>query len=81
MVNIFNTAGVVVTLPNMDRFGRRRLAIGGAIGMAIPHIIMSGIVSKYHKSWSSHQAVGWFGVAMISFTIYSIPLGHIRLAN
>lgn len=33
--------------------------------MAVPHIIMAGIVGKFHSSWASHPGVGWFGVALI----------------
>ena len=65
MINIFQFVGVAITLFNMDRFGRRRLTIWGAVGMGIPHIIMAIIVGLYNKSWPSHTGVGWFGVALV----------------
>ena len=49
----------------LDKIGRRRLAIVGGVAMAIPHIIMAGIVSKYDGRWETNRAIGWFGVALI----------------
>ena len=65
MVNICQLVAGIPTFLYLDKMGRRKLAVGGGIAMAIPHLIMSGIVSKYSNDWSSHKAMGWFGVALI----------------
>lgn len=33
--------------------------------MGVPHIIMAGIVGKYHDKWADHPGMGWFGVVLI----------------
>ena len=78
MINIGQLVGVTPTLLFMDKLGRRRLAIWGAIGMGIPHSIMAGVIGTYGHSWPEHQGVGWFCVALIckhlrSLTIQSRP--------
>ena len=49
----------------LDKIGRRKLAIGGGIAMAVPHLIMAGIVSKYDGKWDANVGIGWFGVALV----------------
>ena len=65
MVNICQLVAGIPTFLYLDRIGRRKLAIAGGIAMAIPHLIMSGIVGKYNSSWPSHRGMGWFGVALV----------------
>jgi hypothetical protein len=65
MINIGQLVGVTPTLLFMDKFGRRPLAIWGAIGMGIPHAIMAGLIGKYGSSWPEHQGLGWFCVALV----------------
>ena len=71
MINIFQLIGVTITLFYMDTFGRRPLTIAGAAMMGIPHCIMAGIVAAFGKSWPQHQAVAWFGVALLYFYMFS----------
>jgi hypothetical protein len=65
MVNICQLVGITPTLLYLDQIGRRRLAIGGGIAMALPHLVMAGIMKEFSSSWKTHPAAGWAGVAMI----------------
>ena len=65
MVNICQLVAGIPTCLYLDKIGRRKLAIIGGFAMAVPHLIMSGIVGKYSSDWPDHKAVGWFGVALI----------------
>lgn len=65
IVNICQLVGSIPILLYMDQMGRRRIAIFGALAMAIPHFIMAGIVGKFSSNWEAHKGVGWFGVALI----------------
>lgn len=65
MVNICQLVAGIPTFLFLDQFGRRKLAIGGGIAMAIPHLIMAGVVAKFQGKWDDNQAMGWFGVALI----------------
>ena len=65
MVNICQLVGAIPILLYMDKIGRRTIAIYGAIAMAIPHLIMAGVVRKFNSSWQTHQGVAWFGVALV----------------
>lgn len=65
MVNICQFVAGIPTFLFLDHIGRRKLAIIGGIAMGIPHMIMAGIVSKYHDKWENNSGMGWFGVALI----------------
>ncbi|KAJ5389731.1 uncharacterized protein N7496_000799 [Penicillium cataractarum] len=80
MVNICQLVGNIPILLYMDKIGRRRIGIYGALGMAIPHLIMAGVVSKFSSSWESHPAVGWFGVALVYIYVLAYALSYGPLA-
>ncbi|KAI8680701.1 MFS domain-containing protein [Fusarium sp. Ph1] len=65
MVNICQLVAGIPTFLYLDKVGRRKLAICGGIAMAIPHLIMAGVVGKFNNKWDSNQGMGWFGVALI----------------
>ncbi|KAI8722753.1 MFS domain-containing protein [Fusarium sp. LHS14.1] len=65
MVNICQLVAGIPTFLYLDKVGRRKLAIYGGIAMAIPHLIMAGVVGKFNGKWDSNQGMGWFGVALI----------------
>ncbi|KAF5529125.1 quinate transport [Fusarium phyllophilum] len=50
MVNICQLAAGIPTFLYLDKMGRRKLAIFGGAAMAIPHLIMSGVVGKFDGS-------------------------------
>ncbi|OJJ37964.1 hypothetical protein ASPWEDRAFT_153987 [Aspergillus wentii DTO 134E9] len=65
MVNICQLVAGIPIVFYLDRVGRRPLAIIGGVAMAVPHLIMAGLMGKFSDSWPSHQGVGWFCVALI----------------
>lgn len=65
MVNICQLVGGIPILMYLDRVGRRTMAIIGGVIMAIPHLIMAGLMNRYSNDWPSHKAIGWFCVALI----------------
>lgn len=65
MVNICQLIAGIPTSLFLDQVGRRKLAIGGGFAMAVPHLIMAGVVGKFNSSWDEHPAMGWLGVALI----------------
>ncbi|KAL5596313.1 hypothetical protein FOVSG1_010002 [Fusarium oxysporum f. sp. vasinfectum] len=65
MVNICQLAAGIPTFLYLDKMGRRKLAIFGGAAMAVPHLIMSGVVGKFDGKWEANPGMGWFGVALI----------------
>ncbi|KAF5611414.1 GNA-3 g alpha subunit GNA-3 [Fusarium subglutinans] len=65
MVNICQLAAGIPTCLYLDKMGRRKLAILGGAAMAVPHLIMSGVVGKFDGRWEANPGMGWFGVALI----------------
>lgn len=51
----------------IDQFGRKKTLIIGALGMAISHFIVAGLIGTYDKSWSqSHdRGAGWAAIVFI----------------
>ncbi|KAG9504912.1 hypothetical protein J7337_004893 [Fusarium musae] len=58
-------AAGIPTFLYLDKMGRRKLAIFGGAAMAVPHLIMSGVVGKFDGKWEANLGMGWFGVALI----------------
>ena len=65
IVNVCQVAASIPACLFLDSIGRRTAAIYGALAMAVPHVIMAGIVGKYSDNWEAHSGVGWLGVALI----------------
>ncbi|GAA84157.1 sugar transporter [Aspergillus luchuensis IFO 4308] len=80
MVNICQFVGGVPIMLYLDRVGRRKLAIYGGIAMAIPHLVMAGLMNRFSSDWASHQAVGWFCVALIYLYVLSYSISYGPLA-
>lgn len=58
----------IATMPAVvyvDKLGRKPILIIGAIGMAICHVIIAGIVGSFSDSWSTHSGAGWAAVVMV----------------
>jgi len=67
----------------VDRFGRRKFLMAGALGMMISHVVVAGILGHYGSDFtlSGGKAAGWVGIALIWVRRL---LGHLypaRLAN
>lgn len=72
-VNLLSTGVVgivmfIATLPAVfwvDRVGRKPILIAGAIGMALCHFIIAGIVATNMHDWAAGKAAGWAACAMV----------------
>lgn len=73
VLNICQLVGVSTSIYTMDRFGRRKLLLWGSVGMAVSHIIISGLVGAYSGSWPEHTAEGWVSVTFL--LIYIVAFG------
>ncbi|KAF7527779.1 hypothetical protein PCG10_002250 [Penicillium crustosum] len=71
VMNICQVVACVWSLWGMDRFGRRKLLLGGAFCMFLAHFIISILVGKYNGKWTDHTAPGWASVALILFFMLS----------
>ncbi|OQV05166.1 hypothetical protein CLAIMM_09950 [Cladophialophora immunda] len=80
MVNICQLIAGIPTFLFLDQMGRRKLAIFGGLAMAAPHLVMAGVVGKFNGSWSTHQGVGWFGVALIYLYVLTYAASYGPLA-
>lgn len=83
MINIGQLVAVVLCFFIIDHVGRRPLAIWGAIGMAVPYIIMSALVGEFSHDWPGHSAAGWVtcGFAYVYIIAYGVsysPLAWVR---
>ncbi|PLB48585.1 MFS monosaccharide transporter [Aspergillus steynii IBT 23096] len=80
MVNVCQLIGGIPILMFLDRVGRRRLAVLGGLIMAIPHLVMAGLMGKFSGDWASHQAIGWFCVALIYWYVITYAMSYGPLA-
>ncbi|KAI5208151.1 hypothetical protein E4T39_01440 [Aureobasidium subglaciale] len=51
----------------VDRFGRRKFLMGGAIGITISHVVVAGILGHYGGNFklAGGRAAGWIDIAFI----------------
>ncbi|KAK8185398.1 general substrate transporter [Phyllosticta capitalensis] len=63
-LNIGQLVAVMLCFCIIDKVGRRPLAIWGALGMALPYVIMSALVGLYSHDWAANKAAGWGTTAM-----------------
>lgn len=67
---VLGVVDFVFTFPAVffvDRWGRRKFLMAGALGMLVGHVVVAGIVGNYAGDFSSSsaQAAGWVGVVFI----------------
>src|ERR1700748_867947 len=72
VLNICQVVACLWSLWGMDRFGRRKLLLGGGVCMFIAHFIISILVGKYNKKWTDHQAAAWTSVAFLLFFMLTV---------
>lgn len=77
--NIVNWCAIMVAFFLLDKVGRRPFLLWGALGMATSHFIVAAMIGVYGKSWDTHPAQAWVGVAFIfGFSIaYGIGWGPV----
>ena len=78
--NCFQLVGVVIAFALIDSWGRRPLAIYGALGNMTCYLIISALVGTYAGNWDSNESAGWACVAFafLFITIFGAsysPLG------
>lgn len=79
---IVNTISTIPALLLIDRIGRRKLLMSGAVGTMISLVIVGGVIGGYGSSLVSHKAAGWAGVAFIyiydvNFSYSFAPIGWV----
>lgn len=67
VLNVCQVVACIWSLWGMDRFGRRKLLLWGAVCMFIAHFIISVLVGLYNGHWTEHKAAGWASVAFLLF--------------
>lgn len=58
----------VFTIPAVlwvDQIGRKKILMAGAIGMAVCHFIVAGIIGGYEKEFLTHPAAGWTAIVFV----------------
>ncbi|KAF4944953.1 hypothetical protein FSARC_14542 [Fusarium sarcochroum] len=76
MINIGQLIGVIPAMIFIDKLGRRKLAVWGALGMGVSHTIMAGIYGTYGHSWPEHTAAGWACVAFVYVYVVIFGLSY-----
>lgn len=79
---IVNTVSTIPALLLIDKVGRRKLLMSGAIGTMISLVIVGGVIGGYGSSLVSHKAAGWAGVAFVyiydvNFSYSFAPIGWV----
>lgn len=77
-----NTLSTIPALILIDRIGRRKLLMFGAIGTMVSLVIVGGIIGGYGSSLISNKAAGWAGIAFIyvydiNFSYSFAPIGWV----
>ncbi|KAF7197285.1 putative glucose transporter rco-3 [Pseudocercospora fuligena] len=65
VVGIINVLFTIPSLYFIDRLGRRKLLIIGAIGMSISQLVVGSLFAAYKDTWSSHRAAGWVACTFV----------------
>ncbi|KAI7155460.1 hexose carrier protein [Hortaea werneckii] len=78
--NCFQLVGVIIAFALIDSWGRRPLAIYGALGNMTCYLIISALVGTYAGNWDNNESAGWACVAFafLFITIFGAsysPLG------
>lgn len=66
VINFFSTIPAIMFL---DRWGRRKVLIIGAINMTIGHLIVGILYTVYEDSWAQHRAAGWAAAVFVWYFI------------
>jgi MFS family permease len=83
---IVNTISTVPALLLIDRIGRRKLLMSGAVGTMVSLVIVGGIIGGYGSSLVSNKTAGWAGIAFVyiydvNFSYSFAPIGWVLPAE
>ena len=59
VVGIINFFSTIPAILYMDRWGRRKVLIIGAIGMSISQLIVGTLIAVYKDKWATNKSAGW----------------------
>jgi MFS family permease len=62
VINFFSTIPAIMFL---DRWGRKKVLIIGAVGMGISQLIVGTLYAVYQHSWEEHRGAGWAAAVFI----------------
>lgn len=71
---IVNTLSTIPAVLFIDKLGRQKLLMSGAVGTCISLAIVGAIIGAYRDSLPSYKVVGWVGIAFIY--IYDINFSY-----
>lgn len=70
ILNILQLLGIITSIYTMDPVGRRKLLLGGAVGMLVCHIATAALVCAFANDWAAHVTESWVSVAfMLAFMV------------
>jgi MFS family permease len=67
VLNVCQVVACLWSLWGMDRFGRRKLLLGGGVCMFVSHFIIAVLVGLYNGKWPEHEAAAWTSVSFLLF--------------
>lgn len=65
VVGIFEFVFTIPAVLWVDKIGRKKILIAGAIGMASCHFIVAGIIGAYQGRFEDHAAAGWVAIVFV----------------
>ncbi|CAL5866708.1 uncharacterized protein PFLUO_LOCUS918 [Penicillium psychrofluorescens] len=65
VVGIFEFVFTIPAVLWVDKIGRKKILIAGAIGMASCHFIVAGILGGFNHRFDDHRAAGWAGIVFV----------------
>ncbi|KAJ5188903.1 Major facilitator superfamily domain general substrate transporter [Penicillium cf. griseofulvum] len=65
VVGIFEFVFTIPAVLWVDKIGRKKILIAGAIGMASCHFIVAGIIGAYQGRFEQNPAAGWVAIVFV----------------
>ncbi|TVY84653.1 MFS glucose transporter mfs1 [Lachnellula suecica] len=65
VVGVINFLSTIPAIMFLDRWGRKKVLIIGAIGMGISQLIVGTLYAVYQNSWEDHRSAGWAAAVFI----------------
>ncbi|CAG8976995.1 hypothetical protein HYALB_00012847 [Hymenoscyphus albidus] len=62
VINFFSTIPAIMFL---DRWGRRKVLMTGAVGMGVSQLLVGTLYAIYKDSWLEHRAAGWTAAVFV----------------